>query len=40
MQNINSEIKEGNVYTYQVPQSSANYVVRMAMTAKGLWICI
>lgn len=35
-----SDLKEGNVYTYQVPQSSATYVVRMALTGKGLWVCI
>ena len=33
-------IKDGNVYTFKVPQNSANYQVRVANTAKGLWMCI
>lgn len=32
--------KDGNVYTYQVPQNSANYQIRVALTPKGLWVCI
>ena len=32
--------KDGNVYTFQVPQNSANYQIRVALTQKGLWACI
>ena len=32
--------KEGNVYTFQIPQNSAHYQIRVALTQKGLWICI
>ena len=33
-------LKQGNVYTYNVPQNTTNYQVRVALTPKGLWICI
>ncbi len=32
--------KDGNVYTYQLPQNSAHYQIRVALTQKGLWVCI
>jgi hypothetical protein len=35
-----TSFKDGNVYTYHVPQNSANYQVRAALTQKGLWLCI
>ena len=33
-------LKDGNVYTFKVPQNSTNYQVRAANTSKGLWMCI
>ena len=36
----NSIFKDGNVYTFQIPQNSANYQIRAALTPKGLWVCI
>lgn len=32
--------KEGNVYTFQVPQNSVTYQIRVALTQKGFWVCI
>ena len=35
-----TSLKEGNVYSYALPQNTANYQVRVALIPKGLWLCI
>ena len=37
---VQAIIKEGNVHTYNIRQNTANYVLRLAHTPKGLWVCI
>ena len=35
-----AQLKEGSVLTFQVLQNTVTYQVRVANTAKGLWLCI
>jgi hypothetical protein len=35
-----AQLKEGSVLTFQVLQNTVTYQVRVANSAKGLWLCI
>jgi hypothetical protein len=36
----NQPLKDGAVVSYQVLQNTITYQLRLASTAKGLWVCI
>lgn len=40
MSNPNTQLKDGSVITFSLLQNTTTYQIRLASTAKGLWVCI